>query len=102
MKVLICLVLCVVVGGAGWTDTPPKTYPDRAKWLLQRAEEVKRNIDPNDLMWKVADDYTKRANKYLRYPRADVNRDGIVDMNDLAKVSEYLGNSAQEVRLNDL
>jgi hypothetical protein len=99
MKTKLCIALCIafIACGAVWTDQAPKTYPDRARFLKQKAEELKRNIDPNDFMYKVADEYVKRANKYLRYPNADVNRDGVVDMNDMAKVAEYMGNDGREL-----
>lgn len=88
---------------AVWTDTPPKVQPDKAKFLLARAEEGQRNItDHNSIEYKVCVQAAAQLNKYILNFRADIDKDGIVDQNDVAIVTKALGNNGNGIKLGDL
>lgn len=93
--VISCTGLAV---SAVWTDKAPLSYPDRAKFNLAKAEEVLRNCDPNSFEYAVAKKAAAQLNKYVREFRCDVNKDGIVDVNDVKLVESNLGNSARGVK----
>ena len=97
---IILSCLCGIALGTMWSfSDKPKVYPDLAYWLLDKAEEVMRNCDANSIEYEMADDIAPRLRKYIKNFRCDVNKDGIIDANDLNLVAENIGVSARPLDL---
>jgi len=99
---IIGVVCSLTAIAAVWTDEPPKSYPELAKFKLAKADEMLRNCDPNSFEYKVAKKAAAQLNKYVREFRCDVNKDGIVDINDVKLVEGNLGNTARGLNLSEL
>ena len=100
---LIVIGIGLIGFAAVWSDSDkPKSYPDLAKWRLAKAEEMLRNCDPNSFEYMVAKKSAAQLNKYVREFRCDVNKDGIVDANDVKLVTDNLGNSGKGLSLSEL
>jgi hypothetical protein len=85
----------IYVQAAIWTDEPPKVYPARADYRKAKYEEALRNLDPNNPSYKTIEKELTKVNRYVLNKRFDVNKDGIVDQNDLAGFEKAMGSDGR-------
>lgn len=102
--IMACMIglCCVGVFSAVWTQDVPKIQPDKAKYLLAKAEEVQRNRDPNSIEFKIAKQAAARLNEYVRNFRLDVDKNGDVNDVDVNLVIAGKGINGNGIKIEEL